>query len=204
MNGGPGYLTGMRVALDVQHLYRPNHPRDQGSVYRLATGETITEAHCTLLYAAAIHEWLLGYGAEVLTNDPVRGILSGYYSTRNEQASAWGSHLYLACHLNAGGGSYAAVEMMAGKRDDRLAGWIGNELVSAAPEILESRTVSLAPGERGAVCIERCACPAAIVEPFFGDNPHQQSMMAAPRLVEIGQAIGRGVGSWWRSTHPVA
>src|SRR6266481_4300012 len=176
MNGGSGYLTGLKVALDVQHLYRPNHPRDQGSVYQLASGATITEAHCTLLYAAAIHGFLIAWGATVLSNDPVAKTLVGTYSQRNDAANLWGANLYLACHLHAGHGSYAAIEMMSARRDDRVACWIGNELVAAAPEILEYRTVSLAHLERGAVCIERCDCPALILEPFFGDNPRQQGL----------------------------
>jgi N-acetylmuramoyl-L-alanine amidase len=193
----------MKVAVDVQHLYRPNHPRDQGSVYSTAFGK-VTEAHVTLIYAAALHDWLLSWGAEVLSNDPARGELVGRYSERNRAAVEWGADLYLACHLNAGGGSYAAIEQMARSKVDRLSAWIGQELVAAAPEILSFKAVTLSPLERGAVCIEACACPAAIVEPFFGDYPHHQGLLAASRLVEVGQAIARGVGNWWRGDHPVA
>lgn len=203
-NGGPGYLSGMKVVVDVQHLYRPNHPRDQGSVYTLADGSMLTEAHCTTIYAGAIHEFLLSWGAEVLVNDPVRGLLVGYYSQRNRDAGFYGADLYLACHLNAGGGSYAAIEMMAAHRDDRLAEFIGNELTAAEPEILESHPVLLAHGDRGAICIEGCVCPAAIIEPFFGDNPRQQVLTSAARLVGVGQAVGRGVGNWWRGARPLA
>lgn len=199
MNGGLGYLTGMKVALDVQHLYRPNHPHDQGSVYTLAGGFTITEAHCTNIYAGAIHEFLSSWGATVLVNDPVRGTLIGYYSQRNREASLWGADLYLACHLNAGHGTYAAIEMMAGRRDDRLCAYIGSELKATAKEITDARPVMLGHGDRGAVCIEACACPAAIVEPFFGDSPSQQPLMAGAALADIGRAIGRGVANWWRA-----
>jgi N-acetylmuramoyl-L-alanine amidase len=202
--GGAGYLTGMKVAVDVQHLYRVNHPRDQGSEYVMSDGSRLTEAHCTLIYAAALHDFLIGSGAEVLSNNPASRTLVGYYSERNRAAGLWGADLYLACHLNSGDGSYAAVEMMAAHRDDRLEAFVGLELVSGFPEILESRAVQLAHGERGAVCIEACACPAAILEPFFGDNPRQQGLMSAGRLSEVGQSIGRGVGNWWRGKPPVA
>ncbi len=198
-NGGLGYLSGMKVAVDVQHLYRPNHPSDHGSVYTLATGLTVTEAHCTTIYAAAIHEFLASWGAEVLVNDPASGALIGYYSERNRADSLWGADLYLACHLNAGRGTYAAIEIMAAHRDDRLCEYIGGERTAAAPEIAESRPVMLGHGDRGAVCIEACACPAAIVEPFFGDNPKQQGLMSGSALAGIGRAIGRGVGNWWRA-----
>jgi N-acetylmuramoyl-L-alanine amidase len=203
--GGAGYLSGMKVALDVQHLYRPNHPSDQGTVYHLANGyansSSITEAHCTLIYAGAIHEFLASWGAEVLTNDAGAGVLTGFYSQRNHAAGLWGADLYLACHLNAGGGSYAAIEMMAAHRDDRLTGFIGTELTQSVPEIRSSRAVGLGQTDRGAVCIRDCSCPAAILEPFFGDTPSQQGLMAAGRLLEVGQAIARGVGSWWRGGH---
>jgi hypothetical protein len=137
-------------------------------------------------------------GAQVLTNDPVRKILTGLYWQRNRAAFSWGASLYLACHLNAGRGSYAAVEMIAARRDPRLFEWIGNELVHSVPEILSSHGVALSPGDRGVVCIGSCSQPAAIIEPFFGDNPRQQGLFASFRLIEVGQAIARGVIGWWQ------
>ena len=164
-------LAGFRVAIDVQHLYRASHPGDQGSVYRDAAGGHVTEAHLATVYALAMADWFRTRGATVYTNDTRRGVLVGDYWTRNRQASEWGCNAYLACHVNAGGGRYAAVEYIAGD-SDRMAVAILAQLAGNVPELVGSRTVALTLGIRGAVCIESFHVPGAsavILEPFFGD-----------------------------------
>lgn len=197
-------IGGVRIVVDVQHLYRNTHPHDRGTVYTLGDGTHVTEAHCTTIYAAALVAKLKAHGADVLTNDPVRGILVGPYSRRQRFANAW-AHLlerptpplYLACHLNAGRGSYATIEMMAAHRDAAFGQWLTSYLSRDFPEILSGRTVGLAPGERGAVCIEGFDGPAAILEPFFGDNPAQQRLMEPPRLVQLGNTLGAAIAMWF-------
>jgi len=194
-------LTGLRAVVDVQHLYRPKKPRDQGSVYTLLGGTRTTEASAVLIYAAALTTYLTEHGGQVLTNDWTHGILVGPYSARHVAVNAWGAHVYLACHLNAGGGSYALVEYMTGSEGKLLASAIGQSLTETFPEIREHRTQALASTDRGAVCIERVATPtvAVLSEPFFGDNPAQQGLLAAAELKRVGEAIGSAVSGWWRS-----
>jgi len=194
-------LTGLRVAVDVQHLYKPTE--DRGAVFRLGDGTTVTEAHCATIYAGSIAGWLARRGADVLTNDPVRRILVGRYSARIREASAWGANAYLACHVNSGGGSYARVEYMAGT-DVRLAQRVAGELLSAFPELKRADSYPLSPGARGAVCIAAFPGSAVLLEPFFGDTPAHQDMMAAPRLVFLGETIARAVADWWQFSRPVA
>jgi N-acetylmuramoyl-L-alanine amidase len=194
---------GLIVAIDVQHLYRPNHPRDRGTVFRLADGTTVTEAALATQYAQAAAEYLTARGALVLVNQPAIGELVGFYSARNRFARVHGAHAYLACHVNAGRGSYAALEHLDGVTvAARLASWIGSAL-SGFPSILNARNLALRHGERGAVCIEACgpAMAALVVEPFFGDNPKQQQLTSAAQLVAVGQVIGQGVASWWGAGH---
>jgi hypothetical protein len=201
-------LTGLRVAIDVQHLYRASHPNDEGTVYTDAAGGHVTEAHLATVYAIAMADWLRARGAIVYTNDTRRGVLVGEYWTRNRQAAGWGCHAYLACHVNAGGGRYAAVEYMAGTTADRLANSVLSQLAAWNPELTGTRAVALPPGQRGAVCIEsfhpdnRAATPptgAVVLEPFFGDCPQLRPLWAADRLQGIGQAIGEGVARWWEA-----
>ena len=76
-------LAGCRVAVDVQHLYRDGkHAGDRGAIFTLEGGARIAEVQATVLYAQALVEWLRSRGAEVLTNDPVHGIMVGPYSRR--------------------------------------------------------------------------------------------------------------------------
>lgn len=193
-----GELVGLKVAIDVQHLYRSSHPNDRGTIYTLADRSHVSEAESALIYSAALAGWLRERGAQVLENDPVRGIFVGYYSRRNRAAAAWGAHAYLACHLNAGRGSYCLTEWMAGGRGELLGQAISVALVRNFPAILSQKSVGLHHDERGAVCIERCSpVPALIVEPFFGDNPAQQGLLEAHQLMRIGEVIGVGVSDWW-------
>jgi hypothetical protein len=199
-------LVGMRVAVDVQHLYRASHPGDQGSVYTDATGAHVTEAHLATIYALAMADWFRARGATVYTNDTRRGLLVGDYWTRNRQAAEWGCHAYLACHVNAGGGRYAAAEYIAGD-SPIMANAILAELARAVPELVTTKVVPLTLGVRGAVCIEsfhRPGASAVLVEPFFGDCAQCRPLWAAPRLAGIGAAIGEGVARWWEAQRMAA
>lgn len=200
-------VAGLKVVVDVQHIYREGkHARDRGSVYALANGLTVTEASAATSYAAALAAFLEAHGAAVLTNDPAHGILVGPYSRRNLAARDFGAHAYLACHVNSGRGSYAAWEYMSTTIGADLAGALLPVMRNAFPlEILASKRVALSTGQRGAVCIERTAasCATVLCEPFFGDNPRHQGLLAAPELVKVGEAIGAGVLEWWKARQAV-
>lgn len=193
-------LAGLRIAVDVQHLYRDGqHAGDRGSIYTLQNGNHVAEADAALSYAHALRDYLAARSAKVLTNQPDMGVLVGPYSKRNQAAAAFGVHAYLACHVNAGGGSYARCEYLAATPGQGLGEAIGLQITAAFPSIHTAHAVPLAPGERGNVCVEACdhTRPAIILEPFFGDNPSQQGLFAPDQLVRLGQAIGAGVGAWW-------
>jgi N-acetylmuramoyl-L-alanine amidase len=200
-------LAGLTVVLDVQHIYRTGaHAGDRGTRYTLTNGTHIWEAAIATAYAAAAGNWLRVRGARVSTNDPVRSILTGPYSVRNRFAVALKADAYLACHVNAGDGSYGLLEWMDGGVGVSLASSIAKEL-QTLPEIRATKVNMLHRGDRGAVCIEATvpaaprvpAVSAVIVEPFFGDNPRQQALIEPPRLVELGATIGRGVADWWEA-----
>lgn len=197
-----GLLAGLRVVVDVQHLYRTgDKARDQGAVYRLADGRHLTEGQCAAQYGAALSCWLRGRGAAVLTNDTGSRRLVGPYSRRHAEANAWAPHVYLACHLNAGRGTYCAVEYMAGSAGARLADWICRGLLDAFPAIRGHKAVALMPGQRGAVCISGVAHGAPLIlEPLFGDTPSHQFMLTGPELKRLGETIGQGLMAWWRAT----
>ncbi len=193
-------LQGLKVAVDVQHLYRAHKPNDRGSLYTLANGTRTTEASAALIYAASLKRWLMGHGAEVLANDPAKGILIGRYSTRNRMAAAWGAQAYLACHLNAGGGYYALAEHMGATLGKYLATQIAKRLDLSYPAITSGHVRALSSTDRGAVCIQYLPLSVAAVlcEPFFGDNPVHQPLLAAPELDRIGTLIGEAVAAWWQ------
>lgn len=210
-------LAGLSAAVDVQHLYRTDKPHDQGAIFTLPDGTHVAEGHAATLYADALARRLRERGVRVLTNNPALGFLCGTYPERNRQAMAWGAQVYLACHVNAGRGSYAEAEAMRGSEGVRLAERVMGPVASRIRPVLsytsrqiEPRLGGRPPG-RGAICIETfpSGLAAVILEPFFGDNPHQAGLFLAPALAQIGEAIADGVGAWWlgrmiATTAPVA
>jgi N-acetylmuramoyl-L-alanine amidase len=193
-------LSGLRIAVDVQHLYKPPpHDQDRGAVFTLANGTKVCESQIATLYAQALVTWLHSRGATVMCNDLLHGRLTGTYAQRNLDAFHWGAHAYLACHVNAGGGSYCLAEYPAGTTGGALGGSIGACLVDDFRELLSSQLGPLTSGQRGFVCIGECdrSRPAVILEPFFGDNPRHQALIPAARLVAVGESIGEGVARWW-------
>jgi hypothetical protein len=192
-------LEGLRVVVDVQHLYRSSHPNDRGTLFTLEDGTHVWEADAALVYADAIGDYLEARSVPVLRNDPIRGILVGFYSARNQAAAAWQATAYLACHLNAGHGAYSLLEVMEG-RDDTLALSIGQMLVTI-PELQRFERRWLTTPDRGSVCIRfvKESIPTVLCEPFFGDQPAHQPLLSFPRLRQVGETIAQGVESWWRS-----
>lgn len=195
-------LLGLRVAVDVQHLWKPPpHDRDRGARYTLANGTHWNETDAALAYAQALVTGLRGRGARVLTN-LTGGAMTGYYTARNTVAQQWGVNAYLACHVNAGGGGYTLTEHLG--PGEELAARIANRLVLDFPALTRAEVRTLHVGERGAICIDHCgaAVAAVILEPFFGDAPIHQSMLSAPRLAGLGESIAVAVSDWWITKRP--
>ena len=193
-------LAGARIVVDVQHLYRDGkHAGDRGAIFQLEGGATIAEAQATVVYAQALTEWLRSRGAQVLTNDPVHGILVGPYSKRTAAANAYQAHAFIACHVNAGGGAYALAEYQLAGLGQAMGDMIGAKLVERFPEIRAHKCDPIMPGARGDVCVDGVSwdVPALILEPFFGDTRRMQALFAHDRLVALGEAIGEGVAVWW-------
>lgn len=195
-------LTGLRILVDVQHLYKKHRPGDRGALFTLADGRHVWEAQAASGYAAALVGFLQERGAKVVTNDPQRGLLVGTYSNRNLWANAYHAHAYLACHVNAGGGHYAMCEYLVGGGGASLGSSIGASLIQDFGLLLElNRMVPLSPGQRGYACIGavQAPCCPVLLEPFFGDHRPSQELFAADRLVALGRSIGEGVARWWEA-----
>jgi len=200
-------LTGLRVAVDVQHLFRPSKPKDQGAVFTFPDGTHRTEGSIALAYAQELVSWLGARGATVFTNDPVApdpvmvGEWSGPYSSRNAEANKLQVHAYLACHVNAGRGCYGAVEALNGSPGVALAAAIVRRLVTW-PELRLSRVVRLNPSDRGGVCIRgvESGRAAVLLEPLFGDcTAHQAIILRHGGLADLAGALGEGLAAWYES-----
>lgn len=199
-------LEGLRVAVDVQHLYREGeHARDRGSVYTLKDGLVVVESDAVMIYAQSLAAALRELGATVWSNDPAQRLLIGPYTRRHRDAANLGANLYLACHLNAGRGSYALAEYAAlgpwVRQSNRLATEVVQALDREFTQVTRGIVRGLGNGERGAVCIRSFdRGPAVLLEPLFGDHPMHQQLLDHASLKSIGLSIARSVTTWWAAT----
>ena len=195
-------LGGLKVAVDVQHLWKPPpHQHDRGAHFKLTGGATMWETDCSLIYAQALGNWLRDRGADVLENSAA----PMSYGARNRAANDWGADAYLACHVNAGGGRYPLAMFMSTTPGEALGFTILQRITAAFPVLAAPQLKPLHSNDRGAVCIEACSgrTAAIVLEPFFGDRPEHQVIMTAPELGRLGRTIGEGLASWWEA-RPVA
>jgi N-acetylmuramoyl-L-alanine amidase len=195
-------LAGLVVVVDVQHAYRTGiHAADRGTLYAFSDGTHAEEADLSAHYAARLAADLRAMGASVFTNDPARGKLVGAYLDRQRQATLLSADVYLACHTNAGRGSYAAVEYATVNPGRGLAMSIASELDRTFFEINNGKAVELVEGERGMVCVRGFTRgPALILEPLFPDNPDHQRLCTHDGLELVGSAIARGIQGWWAAS----
>ena len=163
-----------RVVLDVQHLGKPNKPADRGASYG-----GYQEADLVLKYATLAFQELTARGYETFL------ITSGTYAERHAWVNKHGIDLYLACHLNAGGGSYSLVEFYydAGRRTREIAKIMADNF-KAILGTSDGKVWEIAKDGRGAVCLKNTRPSAMLLEPLFIDNEkHLQIAVENPELI---------------------
>ena len=176
-----------RVAIDVQHMGKPHKPLDRGASY-----QGYQEADLVLKYATLTFQELTRKGYEAFL------ITSGSYTERHDWINKHGIDLYLACHLNAGGGSYSLVEYCwnAGEKTKKLAHIMAdnfkNTLGTSAAKVWE-----IAKGGRGESCIKNTRPSALLLEPVFLDvRSHLHIATVQPEL--IARAIAKTIEFYGR------
>ena len=104
--------------------------------------------------------------------------------------------LYLACHLNAGGGKYSLVEYCynAGQLTREIAKIMADNFKSRLGTS-EGKVIEIPQGGRGEVCIEATRPPALIMEPLFMDNDTHLHI-AVEKYDAIAMAIVGAVKSY--------
>lgn len=184
------------IALDPQHINKPSHPLDRGAAFDIdGDGVVRREEHevdLVLQYVGATRR-LLEHN-----RIPVIDGFSGAYSARNRHADDVGAGLYLACHMNAGGGSYGLVGVDHRSRAGSPARQVAQQLQVAWGELLgiEVQIIELTPtGNRaqrnGFATIRRRRGPALLLEPLFMDG-HASLLVPSRRPSTIG-LIAKGI-----------
>ena len=197
------------IILDIQHAGRKSRPTDLGASADLDGDGVIErdehEARLTPLYAMACQALALRDGVKVLRID------GGEYSARHRMAVELAASdpsrrwLYVACHLNAGGGNYGLVIADQRSTQGRNAAREVAEALDALPEL--TRTIAGVTAAEGSdwprawgTISGIFAGPANLsgicFEPCFMDTPSHRPLLTAEGLTRIGEALYRGAVRW--------
>ncbi len=157
------------IALDAQHASAGF--ADQGVDPKMAA----READLAQEYFAELRKSLELEGVRVIDG------FSGSIDDRCDHACAAGASLYLAGHMNAGGGSYGVVGVDYRASQDGLARFVAHHIAQQWPELLgipnvrivEARPDGNSSQQRLYSLIKRSACPALVLEPLFVDGPRK-------------------------------
>lgn len=214
----------IHAILDIQHAGRPDKPGDMGAAYDLdgdgVTGENgEREVDLVRAYVARAAEVLRTNGHKVTILE------SGTYGQRHAtairiaQADPNVRHVYLACHVNAGGGSYGLLRpdarsadgrfyaiVMVAKLEDNFPELTGVQVTplyaNAEAARKAGRDVSdagkVAWWTRGYGCIDGIysgpsnLC-AVLVEPGFIDSKRHAPLWTPGGLKRLGEALALAV-----------
>ncbi len=202
----------MIAILDIQHLGGPN-PRSLGASFDLNGDGSIEqhehEARLTPYYAAACSYVLALQGIPVAL-EPVQ---PSSYVQRHHRAIQLAKMFpsqpvaYIACHINAGGGDYAACFHHGDRPNDvSLCTHVADNL-RPFPELSRSLVFPALVNDwtkRARFCLSGLAdappnLSALVLEPCFIDQPHHRDLLTGEGLRRIGGALAAGIISWGQS-----
>ena len=194
------------VILDRQHHGKPGGRGDLGARADL-DGDGLVEAHefeanLTPLYIASARDYLEAQGVEVVVLE------WGSYKARHAYAGAIAGAAdgapvaYIGCHLNAGGGRYAAVLHDPRSRGGRgLAVTLAGTLEEEFEELSKGKAVPAGQGTRAfSTYAGIYAGPGNLsgvgFEPCFMDTEEHRPLLTPGGLTRIGEVLGAGCLTW--------
>lgn len=186
----------MTIYIDVQHMGDPDKKGRMGAAFGDKISET--EAFFTSLYAFWMGMRLRELGHEVIN------ISDGTYSARHERVNEYDKRntggetsVYIACHLNAGGGAYSAMFYYDGSTKGSS---LANAINAKIKEKTDITSVKSIPAnihdwtKNAHYCIKSIGRPIAIcAEPLFLDNPSHQKLLNVDGMYGLGIAMADGI-----------
>jgi len=191
----------MIVFIDRQHAGQINKLKTRGATYDVdGDGVLDREALITGEIAIKLEKILLLLGIDVMP------ISDGKYSERHQRVNEYAAMypnrktIYLAMHLNAGGGSYGAFfHHYASASGEKLAKqmcaeMIGNDIVKTCKAI-EARPNDWT--KNAFYTIKGVGRPVALCcEPLFMDNDEHAKMLNNDGIHAIATAMATGILKW--------
>lgn len=198
------------LILDIQHTGKP-HARDFGASHDI-DGDGRIECHEREALLTPVYAGAAQVAAESAGHD-VKVMLAGTYATRQARANAMARGrpnepvLYVACHLNAGGGDYGLVLYDARSRMGEAAA--GHVVKAMSPYWTPRKVRTLAPQAtsrdstrwprpyrtiRGVFSGPRNICGICF-EPLFIDT-HADLVADRRELEQVGRHLAAGFHRW--------
>ena len=190
----------MIVFIDRQHAGKPNSPSDRGATLEPAPFFGMGyEAMYTGYLSLMIEEKLLRNGVKVIP------ISDGFYPDRHKRVNEYSKRfknekqVYLALHLNSGGGDYASFFHMGSQSGIDLASSICDKMSRASlnglVRCLPKKCSSEDWTKNAWYTIKGVGTPIAICcEPLFMDT--HRDLLKMESLKVIADAIALGILSW--------
>ena len=201
-----GALISCVVYLDRQHSGKPARPRDRGASADLDGDGKIArdeqEAAMTARYLLACELALLEMGHVVIP------ISDGSYNERHARVNRYAGtfkagrpQVYLAAHLNSGGGDYGLIGFDHRSRSGpELANRIARQLRQVAPELNGVKCIEAKPDDwtrNMYATISGVTQPIGLcLEPAFLDQPAHADLLTREGLSTMGRAIAAGIDAW--------
>jgi len=182
----------MMIFLDRQHLGKPNRWNDEG-----AKNDEMTETYLTSQYIfhAENHLRLMGFDVCVLTD--------GWYNNRHRRVNDYcadvnGRCVYVACHINAGGGAYgASFYDHRSSSGASLAHAVNLRLLNACPELSDAKSIPAKPDDwtqNAYNTIKGVGKPVSLCfEPLFIDCEAHRPLMTPEGIRRVGVALAEGI-----------
>lgn len=184
----------MKVALDIQHLYKASHPKDRGCF-----GSGVYEADIVKDYMSKTAFLLQEKGIDVIINETERSPLTGDYWQRHAYANNNNVHLYIAGHLNVDSTQpeYVFIEH---KTPANYFAVIFSHILSAhLKNYLNTDNVVIKPIKEDNpdyFCINNLIMPAVIIKPLSLHNKSHMELVKDQGLFVIAEAIRNAIDQY--------
>jgi hypothetical protein len=182
----------MVVFLDRQHLGKPSRWNDEG-----AKNAEVTETYLTSQYIFHCENHLRMQGIDVCV------LTDGWYKRRHQRVNEYcadidGKCVYIACHINAGGGNYgASFYDHRSSNGSRLAHAINLQLANACPELQSVKRIECKPDDwtkNAYNTIKGVGKPTSVCfEPLFIDCAEHEPLTLPEGIRRVGIALADGI-----------
>lgn len=193
----------MIIYIDRQHAGKPKKIKDRGASSDLNQDGQISNDELEAIWTARI-----GIELEIILLDmgyDVFPISDGNYSDRHKRVNQYSKiypsskQIYLAMHLNAGGGDYGAFFHYYGSVEgESLAKKMAESLESECAELSKAKAIPANPDnwtKNAFYTIKGIGLPIAICcEPIFMDT-HAQ-MLSISGIKKIAWGMANGIKKW--------